>query len=70
MDSDDVFEINMVEKLVDRINETGAEVVIYNALRFDSKEPDKTYPYSSIDLSKSPDKLFFNLFDHINHIFL
>lgn len=63
LDSDDVFELDMVSDLVTKITETQAEVVIFGAERFDSSNPQKRLPYLSINLSKAPSLAYFNVND-------
>lgn len=69
LDSDDVFELDMVSELVAKISETQAEVVIFGAERFDSANPQKRLPYLSINLSKAPAKAYFNVNDCAEDIY-
>lgn len=56
LDSDDFFELDMVSNLIQKIDETNADVVIYKANRFDNRLQKITQPYVSIELHNAPQK--------------
>ncbi len=69
LDSDDFFEPDMVESLVDKIEETESDVVIYRADRYDDKIKSVTQPYVSIELQYAPKKEYFSYRDCKEKIF-
>ncbi len=54
LDSDDFFELNMVEDVVNKAEEKNADVVIYKAQWFDDKQSRVTKIYEPIELQNVP----------------
>lgn len=69
LDSDDFFELDMVEKLVRKGEAVKADVVIYRANRFDNRLQRITQPYVSIELKHAPKNDPFSYQDCPEHIF-
>ena len=60
VDSDDFFEQNMVSRLYNKAKESGADIVICAADRYDETKGKITRDYSSIDLGLAPHKEVFS----------
>ena len=69
LDSDDYFEPVHLEKLVDRAEETGADLVICDAQGFDSRTGNPTYNAVCYPQGELPDKYVFNVLDYPDKIF-
>lgn len=69
LDSDDFFEPDMVEKLVQKAEAVKADIVIYRANRFDNRLQRITQPYVSIELKYAPEKDPFSYRDCPERIF-
>lgn len=69
LDSDDFFEPDMIQTMMDRLEETNADVVMCRANRYDEQKHRVTMPYISIDFSFAPQKDVFTYKDCPEHIF-
>ncbi|MBP3421797.1 MAG: glycosyltransferase family 2 protein [Lachnospiraceae bacterium] len=63
LDSDDFFEEEMIECLVQKAEESKADIVIYRANRYDNKLQKITQEYASIQLQYMPGKECFSYCD-------
>lgn len=72
LDSDDRFEPNLLEDTVQRAEETGAEIVVYSAKKFDSETgmiEDIVFPAFVLNTSLIPNKEVFSCEDCADRIF-
>ena len=69
LDSDDFFELDMVEILLNKIEVSDADLVIYGADRFDDKLGRVTQPYVSIEFKYAPERNSFSWKDCPERIF-
>lgn len=69
LDSDDIFDVNMIELLSNNVNDTNADVVVFDAIKFDNEFPEKTSYFLSIDLNSAPQKAYFDVNDCAERIY-
>ena len=69
LDSDDFFEAEMIESLVERAEKHALDLVVCSADRYDDKVKAVTGDYKHIELKDAPDKDHFNWQDCPEHIF-
>ncbi len=69
LDSDDFFELDMIESMVSKAEESSFDLVVCSADRYDDKLGCITGEYKHIELSDAPDKVFFSWKDCAEHIF-